>query len=349
MKIWIKRVALVLAIAFLALSFVNASWLADSPRGYAKLMAHRGTMQQFSHQGLGDKDCTARRIEVPVHDYLENTLAGLQKADALSATYLQVDLAPSADGHFVLFHDWTLDCRTDGKGEVRKATLAQLKALDAGYGYSADQGKTWPFRGKGVGLIPTLEEALALFPSSPFVFNLKSKDPREGQMLADALIAAGRDVEKVGDVFNADEAVLPPLRQRFPRAWAFSKESVKACTSAYLLQGWLGLTPESCRNGTIMVPVNRQWAFAGWPNRMIQRMQAVGAQVVVIGPHGSDAPMGLDLPEQLGQVPASFNGVIWIDDIWTIGPALHPDINRRNPREEKELQDALQRRRSARE
>lgn len=347
---WLKRIALVLAIAFLALTFVNASWLADAPRGRLKLMAHRGTMQQFGHKGLTDESCTAARIEPPVHDYLENTLAGLQRADALAATYLQVDLAPTADGHFVLFHDWTLDCRTDGKGPIRSATLEQLQALDAGYGYTDDGGRSHPFRGRGVGLIPTLEEALAAFPDAPFVFNLKSKDPREGQLLADALVRAGRDVEKIGDAFNADEAVLAPLRKRFPKAWAWSKDSVKACTKDYMVQGWLGLTPASCRNGTIMIPLNRQWAFAGWPNRLIQRMEAVGARVMLIGPYDDDAaPIGLDLPEQLGQVPASFNGVLWAEDIWTIGPALHPDINRRNPREEKALQAALEKRRKARE
>ncbi len=355
---WVKRIALVLALAFLALTFVNASWIADAPKGRLKLMAHRGVMQQSGHKpvlssaegGLTDETCTAGRIEEPVHDYLENTLAGLQRADALAATYLQVDLAPTADGRFVLFHDWTLDCRTNGKGPIRSATLEQIEALDAGYGYSADGGKSFAFRGKGMGLIPTLEEALARFPTSPFVFNLNSKDPREGQMLAQALVKAGRDVEAIGDAFNADQAVLAPLRQRFPKAWAWSKDGVGACTGDYMLQGWLGLTPASCKHGTIMIPLNRQWAFAGWPNRLIQRMEAVGARVVLIGPYTEGAaPTGLDLPEQLGQVPASFNGVLWAEDIWSVGPALHPDINRRNPYEEKAVQEALAKRRKARD
>ena len=34
--------------------------------------------------------------------------------------------------------------------------------------------------------------------------------------------------------------------------------------------------------------------------------------------------MGLTLPEQLGEIPASFNGYVWVDDIWTVGPALRP-------------------------
>lgn len=346
---WVKRIALVLAVSFLALTFVNASWLADAPKGRLKLMAHRGVMQQFDSKGLSDQTCSASHIEEPVHDYLENTLFGLQQADALTAAYLQVDVAPSADGHLVLFHDWTLDCRTNGKGEIRKASLDQIKALDAGYGYTADGGKTFPLRGKGLGLIPTLEEALVAFPTQPFVFNLKSKDPREGQLLADALVKAGRDVEAIGDAFNADEALLAPIRKRFPKAWAWSKTSAKACTRDYLLQGWLGLTPASCKDGTIIIPLNGQWAFAGWPNRLMQRMESVGARVMLIGPYSGDAaPMGLDLPEQLGQVPASFTGVVWVKDIWVIGPALHPASDRRNAREKEETAALIEKRREKR-
>ena len=34
--------------------------------------------------------------------------------------------------------------------------------------------------------------------------------------------------------------------------------------------------------------------------------------------------MGLTLPEQLGEIPSTFNGYVWVDDIWTVGPALRP-------------------------
>jgi glycerophosphoryl diester phosphodiesterase len=160
---WVKRIALVLAITFLTLTVINASWLAAAPTGYVKLLAHRGTMQQFSHKSLKSEDCTATRIEPPVHDFLENTVPGLLMADGLGAYMIEVDVAPTADGRIALFHDRALNCRTNGSGEVRGATLAQLKALDAGYGYSADGGKTFPLRGK-LGYIPSLEDALIAVP-----------------------------------------------------------------------------------------------------------------------------------------------------------------------------------------
>jgi hypothetical protein len=65
----------------------------------------------------------------------------------MGADLVEIDVAPTPTGNGV-FHDWTVDCRTEGKGEVRAATMAELKQLDPGYGYTADGGKTFPLRGK---------------------------------------------------------------------------------------------------------------------------------------------------------------------------------------------------------
>ena len=59
--------------------------------------------------------------------------------------------------------------------------------------------------------------------------------------------------------------------------------------------------------------------------------------------------MKVDLPEQIGEIPASFTGYVWVEDIWSVGPAVRPGFNKRNPREEKETQEALEKRRKARE
>ncbi|WP_374530822.1 glycerophosphodiester phosphodiesterase family protein [Novosphingobium sp.] len=349
MRRWIKRIALVLAVLFLVLTFINASWLADSPRGYVKLVAHRGTMQQFSHVGLGDQDCTATRIEPPLHDYLENTVSAINSAKRLGAQVVEIDIAPTADGKIALFHDAALDCRTNGKGPTGAATLAQLQTLDAGYGYSADGGKTFPFRGKAIGAIPSLEQGLDAAGNTALIYNFKTRDPEHADRLIAALKAAGRDPVARGDGFSGPEPLIARVRTAFPGVWAFSPDSVKACTIGYLKTGWLTLVPESCRNGTMFVPLNYQWAFAGWPDRLIARMEAVGGRVVVIADRGKDRPMGLDLPEQLGEVPRSFNGYVWVDDMWSVGPALRPAYNKRNPREEAELAKALEARRAARD
>ena len=351
MKRYLKLAGLVLAIAFCVLTFINASWLAPAPRGYLKLMAHRGAHQLYSREGLDRDSCTANRIYPPTHLWQENTLAGIAAARRLGAQMVEIDVAATKDGKVAVFHDWTLDCRTNGKGAVRDATMAQLKALDAGHGYTADGGKTYPFRGQGVGLIPELGEVLAAFPDTPLLYNFKSKDAAEADLVAAAIRAAGRDPVKVGDAFYGGPEAGPVARIRtlFPGAWAFSTQAAKACTKAYGWQGWLGLTPKACQGGTILIPLNYQWAFAGWPNRLIQRIEKAGGHVVVLAAQDDkDHPMGLDLPEQLGQVPAGFNGTVWVDDIYAVGPALRPAYNKRNPVEEAELARELDRRRAAR-
>ena len=98
MKSSLSRVAFVLAVAILLLTFVNASWMAPAPKDAIKLIAHRGVSQLYSHAGLGRDDCTATRIEPPVHDYLENTPRSMEAAVRLGADMVEVDIAPTADG-----------------------------------------------------------------------------------------------------------------------------------------------------------------------------------------------------------------------------------------------------------
>lgn len=347
--VWLRRIGFFFALGFLILTFVNASWLADSPKGYVRLLASRGVIQQPAVLPLKEGQCPAQAIETPVHDFLENTLPALQQASGFGAGMVQVDVQMTQDGQLVLLRDKTLDCRTNGKGEVRAATLAQLKALDAGYGYSADGGKTFPLRGKGVGYIPTIDDTLAAMPTEPLLFNLTGQEPAVAAKLAEALAASGRAVEKIGDGFIADEKALAPIRARFPKAWAFSMEGARQCTSDYKLQGWLGMTPASCKNGTLLVAMNRQILFAGWPDRLQARMAAVGARVIMTGADsGSGEPRGLDLPEQIREVPASFTGYVLVDDIWVVGPARQAKADRRNGREIEETEALLVKRRENR-
>jgi glycerophosphoryl diester phosphodiesterase len=343
----LRRGAFIAAAALLLLTFVNASWLASRPTGGVKLLAHRGVYQLFDHEGLRHDGCSATRIEPPVHDYLENTVRSMQAAPLMGADMVEMDIVPTADGKIAIFHDWTLNCRTEGKGNTRDRTLAQLKALDIGYGYTADGGKSFPFRGLGKDHIPSLEEALAALPNTSIRFNFKGKDPNEAELLAAALKAADRNVAERHDSFSGVPRQIERIRKHFPDAWAWSPEGAKACTKAYLAYGWTGIVPESCRNGTIFVPINLQWAYWGWPNRLIQRMDSVGARVIIVGPYGQgDRGTGLALPEQLGKIPSSFSGYVWVEDIWTVGPALRPARDFRSQMQIDAAEAGLKRRRA---
>jgi len=107
--------------------------------------------------------------------YPENTLEAFAAGLAAGADRLELDVHGTADGEVVVFHDATLDRTTDGSGPVQTRSLAELRRLDAGYGFLAPDG-THPFRGQGV-RIPTLAALLAAQPDAPINVEIKQSDP----------------------------------------------------------------------------------------------------------------------------------------------------------------------------
>ncbi len=304
---------------------LNSSRWAPAPDGRLKMIAHRGIYHQFNRTNLGRNDCTATRM-LPgqeKREIFENTIHSLRAAVNAKADMIEVDVALTKDGEMVLFHDWTVDCRTNGKGETRNLTLEELRALDIGHGYTSDDGATYPLRGKGFGKIPTVEEALAAETYKPFLFNFKSDDPKEADRLAAILKAAGRDPVKEGDGFYGADIPTKRMAELFPGVWTWTKQDIKACAMDYIWMGWLGMTPDSCTDSTLFVPLNYQWAIAGWPNRTIKRMEDAGARIIIIAPIDDEtAPSGIMRGDQLGDIPGSYNGYIMVEDIASVGPAL---------------------------
>jgi glycerophosphoryl diester phosphodiesterase len=329
------------------LAFLNASWAAAPVGGQIKLIANHGVAQLPVKPGAATVGCDASAIEPPVNDHVENTVRSMQTAWELGADMVQIDIQPTADGKIAVFRDATLDCRTNGKGEVRAKTMAELKRLDPGYGYTADAGATFPLRGRAQDAVPSVEEALAALRITPILFKFTNDDPAVADRLIASLAAAGRDPDKIGDGFVGSRAPVERIKSKYPGAWAWTIEDAERCTKDYLPYGWLTIVPESCRNGTLLVPLNKQWLYAGWPNRLLARMKKAGARVVVTGPgRGGEPFTGLTLPEQLGEIPSTFTGYVLVDDIWTVGPALRPDRDIRNRRQEDAADAGLVRRRA---
>jgi glycerophosphoryl diester phosphodiesterase len=63
----------------------------------------------------------------------ENTLAAFASALELGAELVELDIQLTRDGHVVVIHDPVLDRTTTGQGPVRERTLAEIRALSAGY------------------------------------------------------------------------------------------------------------------------------------------------------------------------------------------------------------------------
>ncbi len=311
-----------IALLILPVLIYNSSQFAKPAEGRPLLIAHRGLGQTFSREGLTGDTCTARRIFAPEHPYLENTIASFQAAFAAGADIVEFDVHPTTDGSFVVFHDWTLDCRTDGKGITREHTLAELKALDVGYGYTADAGKTFPFRGKGLGLMPTLDDALATFPDRRFLINVKSDDVAEGQLLAARLGQVAPAQRALLMVYGGGKAV-DALHAAQPDIPVLGTDDARTCLVKYELLGWLSIVPDECRNTLFMLPVNFARYVWGYPNLLSRRLAAYGTRLVLLGAYdGSGFSSGIDQPAEAADVPVRFDGAVWTNRIDLIGPTI---------------------------
>ena len=108
-------------------------------------------------------------------NYPENTLPAFLSAVKMGIDVIETDTHLSKDGVLVIWHDPTLERNTDGHGTIEEHTYEELLKYDAGYTFTKDGGKTYPFRGKGVKLC-TLDEALKACPNQRFNIDLKSRN-----------------------------------------------------------------------------------------------------------------------------------------------------------------------------
>ncbi|MDC7250541.1 MAG: glycerophosphodiester phosphodiesterase [Sphaerochaetaceae bacterium] len=128
---------------------INEGFLNPMPR----VVAHRGDSKHFP----------------------ENTIEAFLSAVKMGVDVIETDVHLSKDNVVVIWHDETLDRNTNGSGRIEDHVVDELIEFDAGYTFSKDGGKTFPFRNKGVKLC-TLEEALTKCPNQRFNVDLKTKD-----------------------------------------------------------------------------------------------------------------------------------------------------------------------------
>jgi glycerophosphoryl diester phosphodiesterase len=108
----------------------------------------------------------------------ENTLIAFEAAVRHGADAIELDVRLTTDGAPVVIHDATLDRTTDRTGPVAALTLADLRAVDAGWRFTPDHGRTHPCRG-GDTRIPTLGEVLWAFPRLNILVEIKEPAAQE--------------------------------------------------------------------------------------------------------------------------------------------------------------------------
>ncbi len=296
----------------------NASWLRDVPDGAVRLLAHRGVHQTYSKENLDRHEgCTADRIDPPQHAFLENTIASIHEAFAYGADIVEIDIHPTIDEKFAVFHDWKIDCRTNGTGKTRDHSLTYLQSLDIGFGYTSDGGKTYPFRGKGVGKLPSLTEILERFPKQKFLVNIKSNSISEAKLINQFLDdRPNEDLRRLW--FYGGQKPTSRLLQLKFELRGFTRSSVKKCAIHYELIGWTGYVPKACHNTIVVIPEGYAPYFWGWPRLFTRRMQDVGTEIILVG-QTEDHLDGIDSPKRVAELGKDYRGILWTDNIEQVG------------------------------
>jgi glycerophosphoryl diester phosphodiesterase len=164
----------------------------------------------------------------------ENTLEAFRHAASIGVDVLEMDVQRTADGALVCMHDPTVDRTTDGRGRVDSLMLSELKKLDAGYRWSTDGGRTYPFRGKGV-RVPTLEEVLARLPETRTIIEIKHTGPELAQPLCSLIRRFGTPQARLVASMNP-EAVIAFRRACPEIATAMTSGEARAFYGIHLLR-----------------------------------------------------------------------------------------------------------------
>ncbi|MFW6083601.1 MAG: glycerophosphodiester phosphodiesterase [Gemmatimonadota bacterium] len=212
----------------------------------------------------------------------ENTVEAIRRGVRTGARAIEVDVRLSADGRLVVIHDETVDRTTDGRGPVAAMTLDELLRLDAGYRFTPDRGRTFPYRDAGV-RVPTLDEAADAASGLPMVVEVKS--PAAGEALG-AWLRTRRDGASAGRypsgeherfiVGGFDRAAVEPAAAE--AAW---RCATRADLVPFILFGKIGITgPLRSAIDAAMLPI-RKGPLRLVTRRFVRRAHERGVGVFV--------------------------------------------------------------------
>jgi len=314
------KLKIILSVLILLISFI---WINNSSLFITKvnaplLLAHRGMAQTFDIGDVKWNTNTARIIHTPEHNYIENTIPSMEAAFNNGADIVEFDIRITKDKKLAVFHDYTLEFRTNGTGNVASHTMAELKEIDIGYGYTADCGKTYPFRGKNVGMMPVIDEVFKAFPQKEFLIHIKDGGEEAGKLLTEHLQQMNsKQLNKIS--FYGDEKAIFFISKKYPEIKVLTLPILKKALIMYELIGWTGYIPKAIRNIQIHIPLNYAKFLWGWPERFLERMTNVNTRVVLVNEYGNFSS-GFDNEDDLSKIPKNFSGCIWTNRIDKIAP-----------------------------
>ncbi|MEH7453085.1 glycerophosphodiester phosphodiesterase family protein [Gottfriedia acidiceleris] len=296
--------------------WLNNTGLFNSKDTNYKILAHRGLAQTFDISKVENDTNTAEIIYKPEHPYLENTIPSMKAAFDDRADVVELDIQLTKDKQLAVFHDHTLEYRTNGKGEVKDYIMNDLKKLDVGYRYTADNGKSYPFRGKGIGMMPSLDEVFDTIKNKEFLIHDKDGDMETTKVLWDSYLSkmSKKQLDKITVYGDSDREGFDYLRSKDNDMKLLTKTMMKDALLRYELLGWTGYIPNELHNMELHLPLNYAKYLWGWPNKFIDRMESVNTRVVIVEGNGKWSE-GFDTKESLKKIPEGYQGYIWTNRV----------------------------------
>ena len=290
---------IIIFLAFISFQYFYGGRSSDVlPKTDFEVFAHRGVHVNWK-KGTYDpvSGCEATHIYEPTHEYIENTIESIQAAFDMGATIVEVDIRRTSDDHLVVFHDGMLECRTNGQGRVSDHPLAYLKTLDIGYGYTHDDGKTFPFREKGIGKMPTLVEVLQAFPDRELLIHQKDNSLKIARLLVDIIRSRPPEQQKSLYFYGPDEvyAFIQEEMPFFTRLFA-TRRQIKNWFKKYLLTFGMGGFPDESRGLVLGMPLKYTKLVWGWPYRFLEKVQDAGAKFYLMVDKEEEIQKIADLP-----------------------------------------------------
>ncbi|MEO7998414.1 MAG: glycerophosphodiester phosphodiesterase family protein, partial [Gemmatimonadaceae bacterium] len=172
---------------------------------------------------------------------------------------VEFDLRVSRDGVLVVMHDPTLNRTTDATGPVSARTVKELGSIDAGANFTSDGGRSFPYRGRNIG-VPTFDEVVETVRDIPMIIELKIPEATE---LIRGAIKRHNIAQRVV-VAGFDWRAIYPLRGAGFPLGSTSKDSMGLLPRAFLRRPAL---PQQFQ--TVNIPPN--WNGLPVPMRLLTR------------------------------------------------------------------------------
>ena len=233
----------------------------------------------------------------------ENSVDAIKGAIAMGADIVELDVALTKDGEYVLLHDGALDRVSNGKGKSKDLTLAEIRK----------------FRLKGVDgksvtdyEILTLKEALALTKGKILV-NL-DKFPRDPQGIAEYVRSLGMEKEVIlKGIFMPDA-----LKKKMKNQWA----GIEDGTFYYMPIIWLNKADSSAAKAGVSAKKTAETA-----KKSVEMFEAWQAQKRMPGAYELCIPKEkpVEVLERLKAMQKDGGPRIWINTLWDSLCAGHTD------------------------